>query len=56
MTPRVSLRLLDALNLVPMDKDDQLALVHDSPRSVESHVSTATTLMFSTEGSQCVTP
>ena len=56
MSPRVSLRPLDILNLIPMDDNDQLASVHDSLRPVESHTSTSTTLTISTEGSHCILP
>ena len=44
MMLRVSLTLLEALNLVPMDEGEQTALVHESPRPDMSHVSTTTTL------------
>ena len=53
MTPRVSMRLLDALKLVPMEESRELSL---TPRSVESHTSTASTITCSTEGSQCYMP
>ena len=53
MTPRVSQRLLESLELVLMEDDSDGAL---SARSAVSDSSGHTTLTCSTEGSRCVTP
>ena len=56
MAPRVSMRLLDSLNLALMDDGEGCSSGEASPRSEESHESAATTVTCSTAGSRCATP
>ena len=54
--PRVSKRLLDSLNLLPMDGESSETLSMHSARSDASGATTASTVTCSTEGSCCLTP
>ena len=56
MPQQVSQQLLESLNLVLMADDSDQSVNYDTPRSVATHVSTATTVTCSTDGSQCATP
>ena len=53
MTPGVSQRLLDSLNLVLMDEEGETQSSRPSPRSTDSQGSETTTITCSAEGSQC---
>ena len=56
MTPMMSQRLLDSLNLVLMDGEGSDMLSMHSARLGASDTTTASTLTYSTEGSRCGTP
>ena len=56
LNPRVSMRLLESLNLALMEEAEDHSSGPTTPRSEESHESAATTVTCSTEGSRCATP
>ena len=56
LTPRVSMRLLESLNLALMEDAEDHSSGPTTPRSEESHESAATTVTCSTEGSRCAIP
>ena len=55
MSPKVSQRLLESLNLVLIADDEEPSVSTGTPRSDVSHMSAATTITCCTEGSRCVT-
>ena len=55
MASRVSMRLLESLDLALMDDGEGQNSDGESPRSEESHESAATIVTCSTEGSRCAT-